>query len=559
MATTSQHESKSAMQSIWIVRGSVAAAAIASLAIYLSTTLPALGKTDFDDAYMFLRYARHYLASGEFSWNLGEGPAYGMTSLLHLFAVTALRGATALEDPLILTGLSFAAGLLALMVLLAAGFRLCNRSGLWLPLLLVPILLCSRIYPFHSLTGMETTTSLLINSLLVLVMAWHPGRFGKWQMIGCLVASYLACLARPDNGLYALLVPPLFYCACDSRNRKPALIYTGLFLALLGIDAILKKWLLGDFVPLPVYAKSSGFYRGYLGSDKWNAATFTFQFLRDCLPFLLLILGMANRDILRHLLALLFPMILTFGYYSTVNQIMGWNARYYFPSLPFVILGAFLALRSFEEKSFQPRPCCAEFWPARLVGMALLLVLSLSPSIETVVSDCWRTRVAESTVKYEPRTQWKIEAAEPLPRLGWVRAIHEVDALLGELPGEVMVAASENGFIGSRHPTKKIIDLAGLNDRQIAHEGFSAQALFTKNPDILWLPPPDYSYAVSEILDAAEFHANYDYFPGAFDYGLALRKNSKAYPLAAEALRKAFIKLYPGRDPLGYQARTLPG
>ena len=56
-------------------------------------TLAHAAPTDFDDAYMYLRYAKHVLAGHGISWNAGEGGVYGVTSLLHLFVLAKLRWA----------------------------------------------------------------------------------------------------------------------------------------------------------------------------------------------------------------------------------------------------------------------------------------------------------------------------------------------------------------------------------------------------------------------------------------------------------------------------------
>ena len=47
--------------------------------------------TDFDDAYMYSRYADHLLAGQGMAWNAGEASVYGVTSLLHLAVVTLVK------------------------------------------------------------------------------------------------------------------------------------------------------------------------------------------------------------------------------------------------------------------------------------------------------------------------------------------------------------------------------------------------------------------------------------------------------------------------------------
>jgi hypothetical protein len=56
--------------------------------------------TDFDDAYMYLRYAHNLLAGEGVAWNPGEGSVFGVTSLLHLALLTGLRWLFANLGPL---------------------------------------------------------------------------------------------------------------------------------------------------------------------------------------------------------------------------------------------------------------------------------------------------------------------------------------------------------------------------------------------------------------------------------------------------------------------------
>ena len=104
------------------VRGILVGAAACSLAAYGWLVLPQLRETHFDDAYIFLRYAKHWLSGAGFSWNGGEGPAYGITSVSHLLAVTAIHGLTKLPDPMVLTAISFLAGSASVAVLAVMGF-----------------------------------------------------------------------------------------------------------------------------------------------------------------------------------------------------------------------------------------------------------------------------------------------------------------------------------------------------------------------------------------------------------------------------------------------------
>ena len=95
-----------------------------------------------------------------------------------------------------------------------------------------------------------------------------------------------------------------------------------------------------------------------------------FVFLHEALPFLLVIFVCACRAVFPHLAALLVPMALTFGYYDSLTQIMGYEGRFYYPSLPFLVLGAYIALDLWRQQSHvvveyvaglaSPRLCSAD-------------------------------------------------------------------------------------------------------------------------------------------------------------------------------------------------------
>src|SRR5262249_38050745 len=117
------------MRSIVPVRVCIATFALLALGAYLAAAAPRFGHTTFDDAYIFLRYAKHALGGAGSCWNVGEGPSYGVTSVLHLLLVTALRGLTRLSDGAILTLISSAAGLLACAALTALAFLATADAG----------------------------------------------------------------------------------------------------------------------------------------------------------------------------------------------------------------------------------------------------------------------------------------------------------------------------------------------------------------------------------------------------------------------------------------------
>src|SRR5260221_6948537 len=96
--------------------------------------LPALVRapaTDFDDAYMFLRYARNLIAGFGMRWNRGEPPVFGATSLPHVAVVALVRGASPrLSDAAVLQGASGAAAVLVAVALAVAFAGFAGPAGL---------------------------------------------------------------------------------------------------------------------------------------------------------------------------------------------------------------------------------------------------------------------------------------------------------------------------------------------------------------------------------------------------------------------------------------------
>lgn len=491
-------------------------------------------RSAFDDAYVYLRYAKHLLAGMGPAWNPGEGPVYGFTSSLYLALVTALRALLDAGDAAILnlaSGGAATAGVALLALVcrrhLSAGF-LRLPYAVWLLLALYALGLWSAL-PYHARTGMDTTLAFACNALLVLATL-EAARAPRWGRAAALVlAGYLSFAARPDNLLYALLLPPLFLVLAPPRRRRLAAVYVLGLGALLALDTLVKWRVFGDPLPLSFHAKTAGYYEGYLGAHQWNPMLSLTEVGETAVPFLLLIVIFVTRRSAGLAAAFLLPVVLTYGYFFTVVQIMGYRGRFYLPALPLVIVGALLVLDRFLRPPRPPAPwtrATAGWNPVRLALVPILLLATARP-IQVAAIGLGERWLVSAPAPRVAETVYRTAAGAPPPRLErWPPKV--IAALAAALPAGTRISLSEHGLVGAAAPHVSIDDPVGLHDPVFARRGFSAEALLARRPSLVWLPHPHYSKLVAELLDSETLWRDYDVYPGAFDYGLAVRRDDRA-------------------------------
>jgi len=540
-----------------VVSGIVVALCVAACTYIFLNSLP----THFDDAYMFLRYADNLLAGRGHAWNPDGVQVFGSTSLLHLGVVTLLRlWLPRLADATLLLVTSAIPGYLALVVLVltcarCTQHRLLHGNYLLWGALLLPSLILQETFKCQLRTGMDTMLSMLSNALLICFTVRMTSQGNVRRLVPVVVMAYVTYLARPDNGIYATLFP--FLCIlllAPAPRRKLVVIFSLSMLVVLLADGLAKWLIFGDFLPLAFYAKQHGVYQGYTGMHFWNPIVYLRTFFGAAMPFVCIILLFVRRHTVPMLIAFLLPVSMTFAYYFSVNQIMGFYARFYYPSLPFFVVGAALVLddwfrardagRFFKHQEFLLR-----------VLVLLLVVLGGQQMTYTLATVYEQAFLAAPDV---PSSRaYTIAASEPLPQIDGWRGIEEMALLAKDAPGGTVLALTEHGRVGARAPQVTLVDLTGLHDRQFARHGFSAAELFRRKPDVIWFPHRHYARMIHDILGSDVFWDRYRYYPGAFDHGLAIRKDSVHFERLSELFRQRWQALYGKRDPKTYLARPV--
>lgn len=523
---------------------------LAGLITHYLLRVVAAQTTEFDDAYMFIRYADNLLAGHGYSWNASDGPAFGCTSIPYTFLVALLRMLfPAVAEGTLLVRASGAMGLLAFFLLVLACRAAVSHRYLaslpWLSVFLAYTLLDTDLFLAHARTGMDTTLSLAANALLLAVLFTWTRWGGPWGLRAAALAGYFAFLARPDNGLYGMLLPPLVVAfGFRSGFRQATRLALGL-LVLLALDTAVKFWIFGEPLPLTFYAKHGGLVTsGYLGLQNWNPARYLGDFLTYLAPFVVAIALFAGRPDRPLLAAIGLPLSVTLAYFFTVVQVMGFDFRFYFPSLPMVVVPALACLNSFLVALDGSRQ-----QGLRALALRMAWVLPLLALAWTYRGD-WARAYAEENLRLPAGiADGEVHGSDPVrlpayPPMDWWEMNMAMAGIGRKLPSGTRVAASEHGFLAARNPHLEILDLVGLHDRTLAHQGYLGSYLEKRSPEIIWLPHLDYASLRRELKESPSFRAGYEFIPDALNYGVAVRRD---HPELLAAVRASLDSIYARR------------
>jgi len=505
----------------------------------------------FDDAYMFLRYAHNLRHGLGFSWNLDGRHTYGPTSLL--WSLCTLLLSYLPTDPW--TKLTLGSWLFSFAAVLAMAWAVsANSHSDWLrsplrtlALIAVP-LFATSVFQGNQFNGMETMLATTLCALFMgICLRWRAGRV-RSSLVGGV--AFLLFLARPESAIIILLFPFLVGFLRDAARpplRSLFILYTTFYAGVI-VELVACRFYFGTPVPLSVYMKGGHAYLGY--SSIWYPSLLLISFLAALQLFLAVPILLARRRDLRLFLAAGIPAILIFAYLGTVTQIMGFNSRYYLPYAPLIIIPALLLLDRWL--TFPPSHAVTQSTLRNRGLLAAAMFLFFFAFSSQAVQQKFRHLEHGHHDEYDP-AQLNIAATTPLPGVDWQPMMqHITDDLIAPLPPGTTVAATEVGYLGVQATHINVIDLAGLNDTDIALHGFNMARFLARKPDLIWMPNSDYTYQRGLMFSNPAFLAQYDIYAGAAGYGLAVRKDSPFRPQIDHQLALFWQKLYPNTTPADY-------
>jgi hypothetical protein len=299
---------------------------------------------------------------------------------------------------------------------------------------------------------------------------------------------------------------------------------------------------LGTPIPLAFFAKQPWYYGGFAGEFSWNPYYFLRVFLATALPFVLALIFFADRTDRRRALALLVPACLSMAVLFSFNQIMGHLGRFFFPFLPFFVAAGGLAARGWlvrRQQGLLP-PGRTYFVRAALAGAVVLI----GSNSLTLAGEGYAARAHEQILA--SLGGYHVPAPLSLPEVDSWQSAQIVAAIARSAPAGTSIAMSEHGLPSALAPNVAILDVLGLHDRNFAQHGFSASELFRRKPDAIWMPHPDHTQMLRDILDSDDFWREYVFYPDAFTYGFALRRTGPRFANLLALLTHAWSATYPG-------------
>ena len=503
----------------------------------------------FDDAYMFYRYALNMRAGLGVSWNLDGVHTYGQTAPLWCLVVLAMSFLPLSASKCLLLASWICGGVAVWAISWAVSRNSLTQwmSRVWhvVPLVALP-LVCIPIFFHHETTGMETMLAVgLCGFFAGLVLRLNDGVWTPEQAAGI---GLLLFLTRPESAAVVALFSALTVFVLRVGNTQKLARLLGLFSVGVVLDLVFCHFYFGTALPLSFYMKSA---QGYVGYGRyWYPGTMLVSFLAACLPYLCLMLLFGRAKDSRLFLCFLIPLACIFAYFSTVTQIMGFSARYYVPYLSLVIIPGLMALdRRMDE---QPGTIVMQLASSRRgFGLrwtdAVALCIDLIGPVAAAEGHALDRHMEHLRYAYAPVQLTRVAAVD-LPSLPTVEMLRDfADVVLAPLPRGETAAASEVGYLGARAPQVNLIDLAGLNDADLALHGIQPDSILKRKPEIILLPHMDYTFERGQLVTDPEFLTDYDYLAGAGNYGIAVRKSCPDQEQLARNLSSLWAKWYPGR------------
>ena len=469
------------------------------------------GSQPFEDATILFRYVDNVAAGHGIVWNVGEAPVDGATDLGFMLVLAAIRtsGVGAQAAALIVNSLAFlciAGGLFA--------FARLRQIPVLLAILVTALFIFSpAVTLIHAGFGaVFFSASVATVALAMFRLIDQPTRRNA-LILAC--TGTVAGLIRPEG----FLIAGVFIATAAVVVGRPLLrlpLLSGALLLLAGLAFLLSRWAYFGFpLPNPYYKKGGG-------TLHLDGLEESIRFARTvgALPIFLLIAIAVLGSFSRRWIAYIGCTGVLLGMWLLLSSEMNYNYRFQFPIFV-VLLLMVIDLGSRELPSFARR---AATIPSSIWRLAPVLVVAVV-AVQFVAN------------------QYRFAPLQTAPPVDGAAA--KVLAASGQ--HDLVVATTEAGYVCWQSGWR-CIDLWGLNDKRIAHEGFLNEGQLEElDPDVIVLHAPT-SPTASSINAASGFLPGWEKMTNPLIRFAESRRYVLAAVLSPEIDSGQAVYVRPGED-----------
>lgn len=423
----------------------------------------------YDDAYIAFRFSSHWAAGQGLVWNVGENPAEGFSSFAWVL-IGAFFQLLGILPHIIMPWVGVASWFIASAILLPKMMEAISPDlSKTVKMLIFLGLVTNSAIGFQAFHGLETSLFALATLLFV-----------YQTLVSKTVADYikLAFLSlflitvRPDGA--AVVIPVWLIAFLLSPGSRKAVVIGGIAsVALIGAYSGVKWAYFGYPVPNTFYIKEA---TDILAGQNYVEDYFTL--LSPLLIFLLYAcgrLGLVRTFTDKRFMILIIPGILICAAYVGINPILGNVYRFLIPTLPLFVLAG---LRTCTLANIQPAEEILPQKPRFSLSTETLLFFTVAAVLVNVLFNVKVYRQYFFLQNY-------------FGAIDKTLVEHGLQLKAADkLSPAPLLATGDIGAIPyfSNLPT---LDIIGLADETIAHQGLTHDYIKTRQPDLLILQDLD--------------------------------------------------------------------
>jgi len=428
----------------------------------------------FDDSYIAFRFSDNWATGNGLTWNPGEDPVEGFTSFAWVLIGAFVQRVFGIPPHISMVFVGIISWIALLAFLLPKMIEMVTHSpntsvvvsSSLLGLFTVLTLSSNPYLSFNAFHGLETALHILFFAIVAYLALRNLTIKNEVALV---TASLISFMVRPDALAFVFPLWGIRFVYCESSSQRRRIIAGFLALAIaLGIYSLIKWRWFGYPFPNTFYIKQGsllsglGYVKSYLIALSPVWLFFAFAAGRAGISKLL-------RDKTFILLSL--PAIVFCLAYIKLNPTLGQGYRFLIPTLPLITL-ACLRAYILSETHFSPVSLGRWNMP-RFLTEAFVVYSLVMLSIVTFFGFQMYREYSGLQNYFRAIEQTLVPAGHNLNNA----------SVLSPAP---LLATGDIGAIPyfSKLPT---MDIIGLADETVAHDGLTHEYILRRNPDLLIL------------------------------------------------------------------------